>query len=95
MAQVCSSSFDKLKGIIKDMMINKLEPSSKKLRLIDIIQRLGIAYHFEEEISGILGSISMESSKAQHKDDVASMALKFKLLREHYLNCLCHTIHFH
>nr|AXT98924.1 isoprene synthase [Arundo plinii] len=74
------SVFNKLKASVRDLLINKPEPSAK-LRLIDTMQRLGISNHFEEEISAILSSISQESAKAPFMDDVASMALKFRMLR--------------
>ncbi|KAG2547602.1 hypothetical protein PVAP13_9KG112900 [Panicum virgatum] len=44
--------------------------------------RLGISYHFEEDIRNILSSISMEIANDRRVDDVASIALKFRLLRE-------------
>ncbi|XP_062225032.1 (-)-alpha-terpineol synthase-like isoform X2 [Phragmites australis] len=75
---------------VRNLMINKPEPSAK-LRLIDTMQRLGISYHFEEEINDSLSSISMDSAM----DATAVMALRFRLLRENgigastdTLNCL-------
>ncbi|CAN6292773.1 unnamed protein product [Urochloa humidicola] len=81
---VCQLSHDKLKRSVKDMLINKGESSSCKVKLIDTMQRLGISYHFDEEIRSILSSISMEAANVRHvdDDDVASMALKFRVLRE-------------
>jgi hypothetical protein len=79
MVQVYQFSQDNLKRSIKDMLMNKAE-SSCKLNLIDTMQRLGISYHFEEEIRSILSTMSMEPVNVRH--DVASTALKFRLLRE-------------
>lgn len=75
-------SHDKLKRSVKDMLLEKAEPYCK-LNLIDTMQRLGISYHFEEQIHSILSSISLEPANFRHNmgDDVASMALKFRLLR--------------
>lgn len=64
------------------MLLGKSEESSCKVDLIGTIQRLGISYHFEEEIRSILSSISMETANDWHVDGVASVALKFRLLRE-------------
>nr|AZM65213.1 terpene synthase 3 [Santalum album] len=51
------------------------------LKLIDLMERLGVDYHFEEEIMEILGS-----SLIHHLDfpkDLYSTALRFRLLRKH------------
>ena len=44
------------------------------------MQRLGVAYHFDGEIKEVLGSIS--KSESAFKEDVISMSLLFRLLRE-------------
>ena len=64
------------------MLLGESEESSCKVILIGTMQRLGISYHFEEEIRSILSSISMGTANDRRVDDVASMALKFRLLRE-------------
>ncbi|PUZ38084.1 hypothetical protein GQ55_9G168800 [Panicum hallii var. hallii] len=80
--RVCQCSHDQFKRRVKNMLLGKSEESSCKVNLIGTIQRLGISYHFEEEIRSILSSISMETANDRHGDGVASMALKFRLLRE-------------
>lgn len=44
------------------------------------MQRLGVAYHFDGEIKEVLASIS--KSEGAFKEDVLSMSLLFRLLRE-------------
>ncbi|CAN6284703.1 unnamed protein product [Urochloa humidicola] len=53
-----------------------------KLRVIDTVQRLGVAYHFDEEISAILNCVSMEGQDVDHMDDAHLMTLLFRLLRQ-------------
>ncbi|KAK1291475.1 hypothetical protein QJS10_CPB17g00590 [Acorus calamus] len=52
-----------------------------KLKLIDDLQRLGLAYHFKEEIRGALAD--MEGNVAYDKDDLYATALYFRLLRQY------------
>lgn len=54
-----------------------------KLRAVDTVQRLGVAYHFDEEIGDVLNSISMERAEVDGSmDDVHFTTLLFRLLRQ-------------
>ncbi|CAN4078283.1 unnamed protein product [Withania somnifera] len=50
--------------------------SLEQLELIDILQRLGIYYHFEEEIDGVLKQIYLKNG------ELYGTALEFRLLRQ-------------
>lgn len=67
--------------------MDKVEgPMINKLDLIDTLQRLGIAYHFEVEIKTILESIYNNNYRGDglmNKEDLFATALEFRLLREH------------
>nr|CAD1822479.1 unnamed protein product [Ananas comosus var. bracteatus] len=56
-----------------------------KLELIDALQQLGVAYHFEEEIKHALDSIfsKLDGICMEMKDNAYAIALVFRLLRGH------------
>lgn len=81
MVQVDPSSFDKLKFYVRHLLLREVE-LLPKLRTIDTVQRLGVAYHFDEEISAILNSVSVEGQDIDRRDDVHLMTLLFRLLRQ-------------
>ncbi|KAK6775232.1 hypothetical protein RDI58_026233 [Solanum bulbocastanum] len=60
----------------------------EKLNFIDVIERLGIACHYEKEIDDILYRIYNENSKfvGDEYNDLCICALQFRLLRQHGYN---------
>ncbi|KAH7655617.1 (+)-germacrene D synthase protein [Dioscorea alata] len=59
----------------------------EEMQLIDALQRLGVAYHFEQEINEALHFINTTSSSGHHSysdDDLHFVALRFRLLRQHH-----------
>ena len=60
--------------------------SSHQLKLIDAIQRLGVAYHFEKEIDEALEKYYHHGD---HDGDLDSVALRFRLLRQHGYDVSC------
>ncbi|CAK9157540.1 unnamed protein product [Ilex paraguariensis] len=63
------------------MMIEKATEPLDQLELIDNLQRLGVSYHFEDEIKRILENIY--SNNKWQKEDLYAAALRFRLLRQH------------
>ncbi|XP_076938716.1 R-linalool synthase QH1, chloroplastic-like [Bidens hawaiensis] len=75
---------DTLKEAVK-MMIHKVRSPLSTLELVDDLHRLGISYHFEDEISNLLEMIYRNYYKTHiewHKMDLNLKALGFRLLRQ-------------
>nr|AIE41601.1 1,8-cineole synthase [Artemisia annua] len=79
------SRADSLKKIVKTM-IHEVGNPSTALELVDDLQRLGIWYHFEDEISNVLEMIYRDfydNEDRCSKMDMNFKALSFRLLRQH------------
>ncbi|NP_001307945.1 alpha-humulene_(-)-(E)-beta-caryophyllene synthase [Solanum lycopersicum] len=61
---------------------------AQKLDLIDIVERLGLAYHFEKQIDDVLDQIykADPNSEAQEYNDLQTSSIQFRLLRQHGYN---------
>ncbi|CAH1452193.1 unnamed protein product [Lactuca virosa] len=74
-----------LKEVVKTLIYNVGNPLGT-LELVDELQRLGISYHFEDEISEVLEMIYYNYYKTHNKwnsMDLNVKALGFRLLRQH------------
>ena len=67
-----------LKQDTKNLLTSIKYDSSVLWNLIDSMQRLGVAYHFEKEIEEV---ISLQRPDAIN--DLYTTALQFRILREH------------
>ncbi|KAH0699852.1 hypothetical protein KY284_014067 [Solanum tuberosum] len=75
---------EKLKEEVRRMLEKIMTNSLEQLELIDILQRLGIYYHFEEEIDTVLKQIYVNYNKRDHhNEELYATALEFRLLRQH------------
>ncbi|XP_058207561.1 terpene synthase 10-like isoform X1 [Rhododendron vialii] len=74
----------KLKEDVKKMLTEVVDPLDG-LEIIDDLQRLGVFYHFEEEIKRVLESI-YNSKRDGNEDGLHATSLKFRLLRQHGYN---------
>ncbi|KAH0467983.1 hypothetical protein IEQ34_003016 [Dendrobium chrysotoxum] len=74
---------EKLKEDVKHLI--KEKSFADQLKLFDSLQKLGVAYHFEEEIKYLLNlmKVSEEKLRMEFTEDVHVMALYFRLSREH------------
>nr|WDY79047.1 linalool/nerolidol synthase [Actinidia chinensis] len=74
--EVYGTKLDNLKQEARKLLKSTRDPSS--LKIIDLLRRLGVAYHFEEEIEEILNLVHFNEGL-----DFYTTALQFRLLREH------------
>ncbi|KAH9727536.1 TPS27 [Citrus sinensis] len=77
-----------LQGKVKTM-INEVSVTNKpldQLELIDNLQRLGLAYHFETEIENILHNIYNNKDDKWKNENLYATSLEFRLLRQHGYN---------
>ncbi|KAI3870357.1 hypothetical protein MKW92_000991 [Papaver armeniacum] len=75
---------EKLKENVRLMFADQVRSGSlsSTLKLINVIQRLGVSYHFEGEIRDSLDTIN-KKNYGWEKDDLFTRALRFRLLRQH------------
>ena len=76
------------------MFVVARDDPSHQLKLIDAVQRLGLSYHFENEIEQALNDqyflyVAYKKDHGDHEEDLYHVALRFRLLRQHgyYLSC--------
>lgn len=55
----------------------------RAMKIVDAIERLGIGYHFEQEIALLMHLVN---NKPTTGDDLCAVALQFRLLRQHHYN---------
>ncbi|KAF3662929.1 (E,E)-germacrene B synthase [Capsicum annuum] len=82
---------EELKEKVRQMLVETPDNSIQKLVLIDAIQRLGVGYHFENEIKTSIQNIFDESEQNKNEnddDDLYVVALRFRLVRQqrHYMS---------
>lgn len=71
------------------MLLEAARHPHQQLELINDIQRLGVAYHFEAEIEAALSKINDiydEVCGFETEDGLHMIALCFRLLRQHGFN---------
>ncbi|MCD9559935.1 hypothetical protein HAX54_018312 [Datura stramonium] len=79
---------EELKQEVRRILEKTMTHSLEQLEFIDILQRLGIYYHFEEEIDRVLKQIYVNYNKTDHhnglkNEELYATALEFRLLRQH------------
>ncbi|XVF15081.1 hypothetical protein REPUB_Repub09cG0118500 [Reevesia pubescens] len=82
LGESCKERAIRLVGEVR-MMLDQVMDPLEKLELLDSLQRLGLSYHFGNEIKRILESIRADRSNVSwKKDNFYATALEFRLLRQ-------------
>ncbi|CAN4114294.1 unnamed protein product [Withania somnifera] len=86
--QKYSQEIEVLKEETRSMLLATGRKLAETLNLVDVIERLGIAYHFEKQIDDILEQIYNENKnfEGDDYDDLCTFALQFRLFRQHGYN---------
>ncbi|KAF5478804.1 hypothetical protein F2P56_005335 [Juglans regia] len=73
---------------VRRELLASADQPSKQLNIIDVLQRLGVAYHFERDIGEALERI-YASSGASDDNDLYNVSLHFRLLRQQGFRVSC------
>ncbi|GFP87017.1 beta-farnesene synthase [Phtheirospermum japonicum] len=93
MEQKNAEAIETLKEEAKSMLIRaKAKTTADKLILIDTLERLGVGYHFDQEIEEQLQEVfksHYENIEEEKDHDLFITSLQFRLLRQHrhYISC--------
>nr|QWB49547.1 terpene synthase 13 [Aquilaria sinensis] len=85
-----ASEHQKLKEQVRELLLAGLDKPWEQLDLIDSVQRLGVAYHFEDEIENLLQGIHKNLDTClEENDNLRGISLLFRLLRQSGLTVSC------
>ncbi|XP_038685682.1 probable terpene synthase 6 [Tripterygium wilfordii] len=83
---------DELKSRVKAMLMDSTYDAVEKVKLIDLLCRLGVSYHFENEIEDQLAQIFNSKAidvREQHDYDLYTITLLFRVFRQHGYKISC------
>ncbi|KAL0413490.1 UNVERIFIED_CONTAM: Gamma-cadinene synthase, partial [Sesamum radiatum] len=88
-----AEAIQELKEQVRSILMTKGSTTIEKLILIDTLERLGVGYHFEQEIGDQLREIFFfQSQDKDHENyDLFATALQFRLLRQHRYSVSCNV----
>ncbi|KAB1224296.1 (-)-germacrene D synthase [Morella rubra] len=79
-----------LKEKVRRILVAPVDKTLEKLNLIDTIQRMGVGYHFENEIEDILQELhKAPQGHDQFDGDLHFVSLRFRLLRQQGYSVSC------
>ncbi|KAJ0046477.1 hypothetical protein Pint_04280 [Pistacia integerrima] len=80
--------YEQLKQEVRWMIMDTSQTHAQKLHLIDAIQRLGVDYHFPEEIDDALEKIYSDNIEY---NDLYTASIHFRLLRQQGIKIVCNV----
>ncbi|KAK4435853.1 Gamma-cadinene synthase [Sesamum alatum] len=87
----CGEAIEALKSCVRSIL--RAAKSGKLIALIDKLERLGLAYHFEtdieEKLQEIYINVNANSGNEDDDYDLFTTALRFRLLRQHRFHVSC------
>ncbi|KAK4419563.1 Gamma-cadinene synthase [Sesamum alatum] len=88
-----AEAIEELKEEARSMLMSKGSTIIEKLILIDTLERLGVGYHFEQEIEDQLREIFRFQSEDKDHDnyDLFTTAVQFRVLRQHRYSVSCNV----
>lgn len=85
-----AEAVDALKEQVRSMVIDKNSKPKDKIILIDKLERLGVAYHFEQDIEEQIAQIfTFHEGQKDEDHDLFTTALQFRLFRQHGYDAPC------
>ncbi|XP_019162127.1 PREDICTED: vetispiradiene synthase 3-like [Ipomoea nil] len=82
-AEAYAKEIEILKEQTRATLLHTIDDVAEKLRFINLLERLGIVYHFEKEIDDQLRHIYTHPVRL---NDLETVALQFRLMRQHGYN---------
>ncbi|XP_021754773.1 sesquiterpene synthase-like [Chenopodium quinoa] len=81
---------EELKELVRKEIMDVDKDPKERLEFLDDIHRIGVSYHFENEIEDTLRNFYKKMyDDSSYKDDLYYVSLRFRLLRQHGFNVSC------
>ncbi|CAA3011497.1 vetispiradiene synthase 2-like [Olea europaea subsp. europaea] len=90
LAEKYANEIEGFKNEVRSMLIAPGKDKVETMILIDTLERLGVSYHFENEIEELLERLfNLNSNYADEAYDLYTVALHFRLFRQHGYRISC------
>ncbi|XP_061340874.1 myrcene synthase, chloroplastic-like [Gastrolobium bilobum] len=88
-SEYTEEKYSKQSKVLKEevrVMLCQVVDHVEQLEMIDVLQRLGVSYHFNDEIRNVLENVYNNMDILKSKKNLYATALAFRLLRQHGYN---------